>query len=38
VPSVRATINTEHIKNHYYWSHTSINPFRIVPAAPEFLL
>lgn len=38
LPGVRDTIHTDHIKNHYYWSHSSINPFRIVPAAPEFLL
>ncbi|KAH9478681.1 Glutathione S-transferase omega-like 2 [Psilocybe cubensis] len=26
--------NFEHIKSHYYWSHTSINPTRIVPVGP----
>jgi putative glutathione S-transferase len=33
-PGVNETINMEHIKVHYYWSHTSINPHRIVPAGP----
>jgi putative glutathione S-transferase len=27
--------NFEHIKVHYYWSHTSINPTRVVPVGPE---
>ncbi|KAF9528020.1 glutathione S-transferase [Crepidotus variabilis] len=27
--------NFDHIKTHYYWSHTSINPTRIVPVGPE---
>jgi len=31
---VEETINMEHIKVHYYWSHTTINPHRIVPAGP----
>ncbi|MGB1697885.1 MAG: glutathione S-transferase family protein [Thermoplasmatota archaeon] len=38
LPGIKDTIHTDHIKNHYYWSHTSINPFRIVPAAPAFLM
>ncbi|MDQ6986591.1 MAG: hypothetical protein Q9M25_02160 [Mariprofundaceae bacterium] len=25
----------EHIKQHYYYSHASINPTRIVPHGPE---
>jgi glutathionyl-hydroquinone reductase len=33
-PGVRATVNFEHIKRHYYESHASINPTRIVPAGP----
>ena len=35
---IKETIHPDHIKNHYYWSHASINPFRIVPAAPDFLM
>jgi len=33
-PGVAETVNMEHIKNHYYSSHESINPSRIVPAGP----
>ncbi len=33
-PKIRATVNFEHIKKHYYVSHTSVNPNRIVPAGP----
>jgi putative glutathione S-transferase len=36
VPGVAATVNMRHIKAHYYGSHTTINPTRIVPAGPEF--
>jgi putative glutathione S-transferase len=34
-PGVRETIHIDHIKTHYYWSHTRINPTRIVPVGPE---
>lgn len=34
VEGVRETVNMEHIKEHYYWSHTTINPHRIVPVGP----
>lgn len=30
-PGVAETVNFEHIKQHYYYSHDSINPTRIVP-------
>lgn len=30
----KSSTNFEHIKTHYYWSHPSINPTRIVPAGP----
>lgn len=33
-PGVRETVNFEHIKGHYFTSHESINPHRIVPAGP----
>ncbi|KAF8814668.1 hypothetical protein BYT27DRAFT_7081391 [Phlegmacium glaucopus] len=26
--------NFEHIKTHYYWSHSAINPTRVVPLGP----
>lgn len=31
MPAVRKTVNFDHIKRHYYTSHESINPNRIVP-------
>jgi len=30
-PGVAETVNFEHIKQHYYYSHDNINPTRIVP-------
>jgi len=33
-PGVSDTVNMQHIKNHYYASHESVNPSRIVPAGP----
>ena len=36
--AVTRTTNFDHIKRHYYYSHESINPQRIVPAGPvEFI-
>jgi glutathionyl-hydroquinone reductase len=35
LPGVAATVNLDHIKRHYYWSHTTINPTRIVPLGPR---
>jgi putative glutathione S-transferase len=34
VPGVKDTVRLDHIRTHYYWSHTSINPFRIIPVGP----
>ncbi|MDQ6977474.1 MAG: glutathione S-transferase family protein [Ghiorsea sp.] len=35
-PHIANTVNLEHIKRHYYYSHESINPTRIVPkGVPE---
>lgn len=31
LPGVKDTVNMEHIKGHYYMSHTQINPLQIVP-------
>ena len=31
MPGVRETVNMRHIKYHYYMSHDSINPHRLVP-------
>ncbi|MGI9510507.1 MAG: glutathione S-transferase family protein [Geminicoccaceae bacterium] len=33
-PGVAETVDFHHIKNHYYGSHASINPTRIVPKGP----
>ena len=35
VPGVAETVNMHHIKAHYYGSHETINPTRIVPVGPE---
>lgn len=34
-PGVAATFNLTHVKEHYYGSHPTINPNRIVPLGPE---
>jgi len=34
-PGVAATLRLDHIKAHYYGSHESINPTRIVPVGPD---
>jgi putative glutathione S-transferase len=34
-PGVRETVHLDHIKNHYYGSHKTINPTGIVPVGPE---
>ena len=33
-PGIASTVNFEHIKRHYYQSHTTINPTGIVPRGP----
>lgn len=35
-PGIADTVNFDHIKRHYYMTHTEINPSRIVPIGPEF--
>lgn len=35
LPGVASTVDLRHIKRHYYESHPSINPTRIVPLGPE---
>ncbi|MDQ4063960.1 MAG: glutathione S-transferase family protein [Actinomycetota bacterium] len=37
-PGVAETVYFEHIKRHYYRSHESINPTRIVPKGPILVL
>ena len=34
-PGISETVNMKHIKQHYYYSHHTINPSRIVPEGPE---
>jgi len=34
IPGIKDTVNLHHIKNHYYQSHETINPHRIVPLGP----
>jgi putative glutathione S-transferase len=34
-PGISETVHIDHIKTHYYWSHTTINPTRIVPVGPH---
>lgn len=34
-PGINSTLNLQHSKRHYYESHDTINPHRIVPAGPE---
>ena len=38
IPGVKETVNFEHIKQHYYYSHDKINPTRIVPLGPLLIL
>jgi putative glutathione S-transferase len=33
-PGVAATVDFDHIKRHYFMTHGSINPHRVVPAGP----
>ena len=35
VPGVAETVNLDHIKQHYFTSHTSINPQGLVPVGPD---
>lgn len=37
-PGIANTVDFEHIKQHYFYSHTSINPTRIVPKGPVIKL
>lgn len=35
MPGIAGTVNMLHIKQHYYASHETVNPTRIVPKGPE---
>lgn len=37
-PGIKDTVNLEHIKRHYYFSHTMINPTQVIPDGPELNL
>ena len=36
IPGIAETVNFDHIRRHYHYSHESINPHRIVPIAPKW--
>ncbi len=38
VEGVADTVDFDHIKRHYYYTHDDINPFRIVPVGPLRIL
>ncbi len=35
MPGVAGTVDMRHIKEHYFGSHESVNPLRLVPMGPE---
>jgi len=35
IPEIKQTCHADHIKVHYYWSQTTVNPHRIVPLGPH---
>ena len=35
IPGVATTVHFDHIRNHYYGSHKTINPTGIVPIGPQ---
>lgn len=35
IPGIAGTVNFDHIKRHYYYSHTMINPTQIIPVGPH---
>ncbi len=34
IPAIEETFFPDHIKRHYYYSHSKINPYRIIPKGP----
>lgn len=36
-PGIAETVHMNHIKNHYYGSHTELNPAGIVPLGPQLI-
>lgn len=37
MPGVSLSVNMQHIRTHYFSSHTTLNPCSIVPTGPKFL-
>lgn len=35
LPGIAETVNFDHIKRHYYYSHTMINPTQVIPVGPD---
>lgn len=35
-PGIAETVDFYHIKRHYYFSHTMINPTQVIPEGPQF--
>lgn len=35
LPGIAETVDFDHIKTHYYYSHDTINPTRIIPQGPD---
>ena len=38
MPGIKDTVDLEHTKQHYYYSHESINPTRVVPLGPLLII
>lgn len=34
-PGIAETVNLDHTKRHYYYSHTTINPTQVIPDGPK---
>ena len=34
IPAIKLTTDLDHIKRHYYYSHETLNPYRLVPIGP----
>ena len=37
IPEIQKTIHMDHIKNHYFTSHASLNTYAIVPVGPDVI-
>ena len=38
IPAIKTTTDLDHIKRHYYYSHETLNPYRLVPIGPARVL